>query len=1397
MLRICRAEDGEAFQVDTTLWEIERNGSLEQFLQDETGVDQQAVIAYLSDGRRLTNENLHELAGAQDDTIFVFNKYYLEYDLHEVLRELHVQPRLQPPIEDAISSTPPFRPHQLAAAYLHAAHMHSDTVARTSASVRIQLDALSIASRTLDLNILSLSEAFEPFAQGAHRAFETQDLLLSMLDADLAAVAAVRIHPEFLSVAARRAIEVGERSRTLGDYVSHDKMRQVADGCAKSSEGLKARFEQAQECMVRLSEGADQIRATLQTTRLLKNAESSERCAQDAFEKVTDVASKLEGITGAALDSSGLLLELKQADASLRKEVEDVTDTKNLSTEVCIGALRRISMLNADIVQLPGLMSALQADFRVKTSFVHIQRLHNMLYAYGATLIEIVRRKEFARFFYQRAQTILEVMAKLTSAERKRRQIYRGEVHGQLPFDTRGMDDAVPAIDFSPSGGKDGEYSLERSDVEAFMKVLDSFERSIQGDPRMPAQPLQETRRALDKLVDRMDGIESSFDRIVEKSMLSSSRLSSSRRRLTEADEAAFQELSTKVATLDNERSERDAAFRKEREQYQDEIAFLKEELRGSSDSADHDRQQAEALMREVHSLKAQNESDSQVRKIIEQRHTELLANVEQLREEQVNALADATGRAQEADMLRQELALARADYEEAKQLHSEHSAKITQLLADQTETLRKLEEARLRGEDMRTQIEAARTENAEANRALRDAREQKERLLRAQALEHDRIMRDHIAEADGDRAVLEQRFFETRAQLDQNERQLKEARAEIDVLHADAAGLREELQRTEHELREARHVERVLRNDLSEGRASQSDYEQKISNRDRLVAQSLDVAIAFRDCHTKAFATLQPISVHPATTLKNGVNPSESVILSPPRLPVSPLREEAIPIDPTDPAAALEILRAYDLDSFSETVTKVGSVVRKWQKQCKEYRERAKGKITFRGFAKGDLALFLPTRNSISKPWAAFNVSFPHYFLNATGRLAEQLKTREWIVARITSITEKIADTKDPSSNPYSLGDGIKYYMLEVEDWTRPGAEATKKRKSSSTKPNQDRPPSPSHLERPISPPLADVPQPGTSAAEPLGPTRSPTSHLFPVRTRSNSTSAGPSSLSRLLAQATPAESSLETIPATPPSLSRSRTPSPTSRLAGPPPPSPTRVVTLSHSPSVPSPLRPGSRASGTSSTRISFSGGRIAPFAKGSGSPAATSKAAPTIALSSEHPANSPPTSSSISSGDAPAVGLTKDRSENNSLGRHVSSPMVSSTPSPTHSVSEGMSNILFSRRRTTSEHVIPGSMAGATLNKRPSMNLTASPSVGTSATSALANLANTFSMSMSLGRRRKAVVASGSSGSGLQNGLSADNAAASVHSSGSVSPIKDANTDSAVIDSSTPASELLRKF
>ena len=83
------------------------------------------MLAYLSDGRRLRTDNLRDLAGAQDQvcsslyrpsqhpftsltlhqSIFVFNKYYLDEDFNEVTKLLHLQPPLQPPIEGTFTST--------------------------------------------------------------------------------------------------------------------------------------------------------------------------------------------------------------------------------------------------------------------------------------------------------------------------------------------------------------------------------------------------------------------------------------------------------------------------------------------------------------------------------------------------------------------------------------------------------------------------------------------------------------------------------------------------------------------------------------------------------------------------------------------------------------------------------------------------------------------------------------------------------------------------------------------------------------------------------------------------------------------------------------------------------------------------------------------------------------------------------------------------------------------------------------------------------------------------------------------------------------------------------------------------------------------------------------------
>jgi autophagy-related protein 11 len=46
---------------------------------------------------------------------------------------------------------------------------------------------------------------------------------------------------------------------------------------------------------------------------------------------------------------------------------------------------------------IPEVLATLESDFRQKGGFPHLQRLRSMLYMYGATVVEVVRRREFSK----------------------------------------------------------------------------------------------------------------------------------------------------------------------------------------------------------------------------------------------------------------------------------------------------------------------------------------------------------------------------------------------------------------------------------------------------------------------------------------------------------------------------------------------------------------------------------------------------------------------------------------------------------------------------------------------------------------------------------------------------------------------------------------------------------------------------------------------------------------------------------------------------------------------------------------------------------------------------------------------------------------------------------------
>ncbi|PKK50084.1 hypothetical protein CI102_4725 [Trichoderma harzianum] len=139
--------------------------------------------------------------------------------------------------------------------------------------------------------------------------------------------------------------------------------------------------------------------------------------------------------------------------------------------------------------------------------------------------------------------------------------------------------------------------------------------------------------------------------------------------------------------------------------------------------------------------------------------------------------------------------------------------------------------------------------------------------------------------------------------------------------------------------------------------------------------------------------------------------------------------------------------LGTFDTDLFSDTlyhrVKEAEHKARKWQREARSYRDRAHSlqkdshnKIAFRNFKEGDLALFLPTRNQQAGAWAAFNQD------------AHRLRHREWLVARISKIQERVVDLSkslqpsnetdsndEENDNPFQLSDGLRWYLIDAQE--------------------------------------------------------------------------------------------------------------------------------------------------------------------------------------------------------------------------------------------------------------------------------------------------------------------------------------------------------------------------
>lgn len=1127
-MRVHRTYDGRSFEIKQPLSHFQSKEDFFDAVSLTTGIPSDDIICMAKTGQQVNEDVLEEMQEGMDGNsselvsgrgmrparqaacspssvfqeFFVFHRQFLYADLDMLVDELEEVAELQPHLEEAEVTHPP-TPRSLASLVDWCALILSNMTLHSARSSD-RLDQLSVIQRSTSIalsNLLSHSSSVRESA-GAMESTAAKELtrmsgLLLGHETDLKILCLVHINPKLLSVP--DPAKAKPKERTLGDYVSPSKMGAVYQACSSVQSELDESLRGLKINESQLNEDTEGLKREVQGTSISPSQETCEESRQ-ALERAKQVHDFImatclpddQGWSAAArLAKDDAMMkrvdeamgELILLDEVVRESLRRLTADKNDMVSRSLHLLGDISSLQSDYADLGIEINQLDAEFKSNRidGFRHLARLKNMLWAYGSTLIEIHRRREFESKFLIRSQALAEVMANLSESERTRRVEFRSQVVGALPWEVKGMDGNTPSLEISAGKGRgEEEIDIGRADVDELFRTLDFVEATLL--EQSTTTPIEEVKVALQQLVAKLDEAEVEFVKLVEVGLLDKPEED------TDSDDEAAdrftrqrgngfgsrvekEKLEKEVQELKLHQGERERAMAEGYDRdvlgLRAEISKLKMENRQLEHTAEQERTQHEETRKTLESRVADAEVEAARRINMEDEVSRLRKDVEDARRAEMESKVEASEEVERANDLEAHLSELQVDLEEAKDARNDACSRIEALLSKDNSAEKQLSLAQERIDELSNQVSQARIEERKARDALYEIETARDKLLR-----------NYRAEADGDRAILEETLRSQNVELEEARERTRRHERELGEHLDSVKNLQGQLTAAD-----VAHEELVLQLESSREATMNAEMSKRQTNRnlEAIMEKARPLLAKLVELHN-TLRDMPPLST--SSSKASGTKAGKELVPAGDALDVNLEGHKQRAIDKFqaegDSAGTESILelinwlsRAAMLDSTISKLESLPILCKKWIKAYKHINEKSqkqlsslRERITFRHFAIGDLALFLPTRNNSGRPWAAFNINFPHYFLNFSGsreneQLKESLQNKEWIVARITRIENRVASAANNTTegdsvqgNPFQLAEGVKFFLLDVEGWNHANSTAanTPRRKSTST---------------------------------------------------------------------------------------------------------------------------------------------------------------------------------------------------------------------------------------------------------------------------------------------------------------------------------------------------------
>ena len=514
-MRLIVTYNGRAIDVKQPLSQFPIYEHLLDCISLATGILYDALICITKDGLQIDQQVLDQLLCQDQDAdteIFIFDRDLLTSDTDSMVQMLAVSientPMTEPPMMLMGSTTPP-RLWDAFKSWCHELQQHIRATYAEAESLYENIELIHrstlVALAHVRLHASNIKSAAEKLASIALRDFAWMEELLVRNEKDMAILRRVPVHPQLLtSKSASTTTESTSSSvvrSTLGDLFDTECVRQSAQSCEHTFERLRKSYTQITQTEAQLNQDLHELAAEIEQTgiepsnKTFQHMKKLQRELQDDCDAFV-IENEKAGFRKPAewLQIHHRAEVLRGQGAAVLSTLDCLAQDRNELMQWHMNLVQDISSLQSDFSELGELMAdtdtALEAC--VQNDFKVLNQVHTIYGAYGATLVEAVRRSEFTQMYLNKAQRIAELMAKVSEKETLRRKRHTQIISDAFPHNAISIETPLPLFDIT-TRRHDAAPTITRrdeADFRAHLKALDSEAREAHLHPALEAAVL-------------------------------------------------------------------------------------------------------------------------------------------------------------------------------------------------------------------------------------------------------------------------------------------------------------------------------------------------------------------------------------------------------------------------------------------------------------------------------------------------------------------------------------------------------------------------------------------------------------------------------------------------------------------------------------------------------------------------------------------------------------------------------------------------------------------------------------------------------------------------------------------------------------------------------------------